>query len=161
MSGDPQTIPGVIHELAASLHKKLTEFELKAYLKVAYRYDFKLVLQAAFKYVDNEEFLSVAKFSKTLRQLKEHEHYESLRNRPRLPEPPVSPEQLRWTGVIAKSFDGWMRSGFVKRQKDSGTFYSYEQSTTDYMVEQGVDEKDINRFRNACQDVKLHQRTQG
>ncbi len=154
MSGDPKTIPEVIHELAGSLHRTLTEFEVKAYLKVAYRYDFGLVLRAAFKYVDNEDFLSVSKFSKTLRQLKEHEYHESLRNRPQIPEVPVSEEQLRWNRVMAKSLAGWMRSGIIKRQKDAGTFYSYEQSTIDYMNEQGVAKADIKRFWNACQDVK-------
>lgn len=154
MSGDPKTIPEVIHQLAVSLHKTLTEFETKAYLKVAYRYNFGLVLRAAFTYVDNEEFLSVARFSKTLKQLSEHEHYEALRNLPQLPEPPVSEEQLRWTGVMAKSFDAWRDGAFLKRQREAGTFYSYEQSLIDHMTERGIDHADINRFRNACQEVK-------
>ena len=146
-----QTVAGIVTALAQFYKFKLDDFSAKAYKRALGHLTVADVERAALECMNELRFMP-----KPVDLTERCGKYIADRqaNTPSLPEPPVSEEQLRWTAVMAKSHAGWLRSGIIKKQRENNTFYSYEQSVVDYMTEQGVDEKDINRFRNACQDVK-------
>lgn len=152
---DEEQIIGILTGVADVFDKKLSDLTISAYLEVLGGYSPRVVGSACRLCISELGFMPrPVEIINRIQRIENDAYHRALRDRPQLPEPPVSEEQLRWSGVMAKSLAGWTRSGFIRRQKDAGTFYSHEQSTIDYMTEYGVDEKDINRFRNACQDVK-------
>ncbi len=151
---DEEQIVGILTGVADVFEKKLSDLTISAYLEVLGGYNPKVVGASCRLCISELGFMPrPVEIINRIKRIENDAYHRALRDRPPLPEPPASEEQLRWSQVMAKSLAGWVRSSFVKKQEDAGTFFSYEQSTIDYMTEQGVDEKDINRFRNACSDV--------
>ena len=70
----------------------------------------------------------------------------------RLPEPEKTDEDRAFGSFVCKAMAGWMRSGFIKKQRDAGTFIDYEQSLFAYMDQENMDQKHIDRFKRSHPD---------
>ena len=134
----------ILTGLAQYYGKKLEEFESEAYLTALSYYPFELVKKAAFEVINN------LKFMPKISELKEIvEHYLSIRrsNTPQIEEPPATPEQLRFSGHMARLHHSWIKSGFTKKCTDR----CWCQNFVDYMRREGAPQDVIEKYMGCCE----------
>lgn len=55
-------------------------------------------------------------------------------------------EDRAFGSFVCKAMSGWMRSNFIKRQREAGTFINYDKSLFAYMAGQNMNQKHIDRL---------------
>ena len=141
------TVGGIIVALAQFYRFELGDFVIKGYLSNLKKYSPGLVERAAYDCMNKKKFMpKPCELVGAIELIRDKEWQEVQRTQPWLPEPPPTDSDRAFGSFVCKAFTGWMRSGFIKQQRDAGTFIDYDHSLFSYMAEHEMDQKHIGRL---------------
>lgn len=133
----------ILTGLAQYYGKKLEEFESEAYLTALSNYPSELVKKAAFEVMNKMKFMP--KISE-LREILNSYLYVTRLNVSRIEESPVTAEQLRFSGHMARLHYMWIESGFARTCTDK----HWGQNFVDYMRQEGAPQDVIEKYIGCC-----------
>lgn len=134
----------ILTGLAQYYGKKLEQFESEAYLTALSNYPTGLVKKAAFEAMNDLKFMpKISELRETLNCYLRDRRQDT----PRIEELPATPEQLRFSGYMARLHHSWIESGFAKKCEDK----RWCQNFVDYMRQEGAPQDVIEKYIGCCQ----------